>query len=222
MNAGRALPISLLLSSWLALGCALTSKSEPISPRYFSPERPIGDTRSAPRAVALTTSLRLGHVSGASYLDQRIVYRDSDYEVGYYQERRWTESPEKYLGRRLARALFEERGIHRVVGGAAPTLEAELVAFEEIRVPARIARVRVIVRLQDQRAVRWEETLTVDQPVIAARMGGGAEQVAEALGLALGGVVDRIAERVASELAALAQTPSATGNGLTHTPAPRR
>ncbi|MEO7328863.1 MAG: hypothetical protein ABI193_09815, partial [Minicystis sp.] len=86
-------------------------------------------------------------MSGAAYLDERLVYRDSVYELGYYQERRWTEEPSHYLARRLGRVLFEERGIRQVVGGSAPTLEVELTSFEEIRAPKRVARVRVVARL---------------------------------------------------------------------------
>jgi cholesterol transport system auxiliary component len=185
-----------------ALGCALMSKSEPIVPRYFSPERPGDVVGPGQRAPGLPAELRLGRVTSASHLDERLVYRASDYELGYYQERRWTEAPEEYLERRLSRALFEERGLRRVVGGAAATLEVELVAFEEIRAPKRLARVQVIVRLSDQRLVRWEETLTVDRPLAAASTGDGADAAVEGLGSALREIVERIADRVVSELAA--------------------
>jgi cholesterol transport system auxiliary component len=140
-------------------------------------------------------------VNSASHLEERLLYRESQYELGYYQERRWTEAPEQYLKRRLARVLFEERGLQQVVGGPAATLEMDLVAFEEIRAPKRLARVQVIVRLQDQRTVRWEETLTVDQPMAAGPAGDDAGAMVEALGTALRTVVDRIADRVVSELA---------------------
>jgi cholesterol transport system auxiliary component len=199
------------IAALLAAGCALTSKSEPMVPRYFSPERPADVDRPSvkPTASPPVAELRLGHVSSASHLEERLVYRDSDYELGYYQERRWTEAPEQYLKRRIARVLFEERGIHQVVGGAAATLELELVAFEEIRAPKHLARVQVIIRLHDQRAVRWEETLTVDQPVPESRAGDAAGAAVEALGVALHAVVDRIADRVVTELAAVAAAAAA-------------
>src|SRR4029077_4048150 len=117
-------------------GCALLSKAAPLQPRYFSLEDgPLASNRGA--ALRSPTSgamqLRLGRVSAGPHLRERIVYRDSDHELGYYEDRRWTERPETYLRRALARALFEERGLLRVVSGGAPTLEVELVAFEEIR-----------------------------------------------------------------------------------------
>lgn len=197
-----------LLAALLAAGCALTSKSEPVTSRYFTPERPGETARPAARPAGAAGELRLGRISDAAYLDDRLVYRDSDHEVGYYQERRWTEAPEQYLRRRLSRVLFEERGIVQVVGGGAVTLEVDLVAFEEIRAPRRIARVQVTARVHDQRSVRWAETLTVDQPVAAAP-GDGADAAVDALGVALRAVVDKIAERVVKELAAPSASPPA-------------
>lgn len=203
-NVLRSGPLSAWLPAALAallmVGCALTSKSTPIAPRYFSPELADGSARTGTRANAAPLELRLGRVNGASYLDERIVYRDSAFELGYYQERRWTETPAEYLKRRLARVLFEWRMIHRVVGGAAPTLEVDLVAFEEIRAPKRLARIQAVVRLQDQHAVRWEEMLTVEQPFVVTPAGDPASPMVEALGLALGKLVDRIADRVVNEL----------------------
>jgi cholesterol transport system auxiliary component len=191
------------MAATLVLGCALTDKNSPIVPRYFSPERPVDGARSTPRAAGAVGELRMGHIGSAANLDERLVYRDSAYEVGYYSERRWTEAPEEYLKRQLAGALFEERSLRRVVGGPAPTLEVDLVAFEEVRVPTRLARVQVNVRLHDQHLVRWEQTLTVEQPEIVARGGDHADEMVQALGVALRAVVERIADRVVTELAAV-------------------
>lgn len=202
-ECGRAPALLLFaVSALLGAGCALTSKSDPLSPRYFSPELPGEVSRSRPRPAGPPLELRLGRVDGAAHLEERLVFRDSDHEFGYYVERRWTEAPEEYLKRRLARVLFEERGLVHVVGGAAATLEVRLTAFEELRAPKRIARVQVTARLQDQRVVHWEETLTVDQPVVATGKGDDAGEMVAALGQALRAVVDRIADRVVEDLAA--------------------
>ena len=182
-----------------ASGCALLSKSAPIKPRYFSPERPADVPRPLSRRPDPPQELRLGRVACVANLDEMLVFRDSAREVGYYRLRRWTEAPEQYLRRRLARVLFEERGLGEVVGGGGPTLDVQLTAFEEIRVPRRMARVQVIVRLHDARLVRWEETLTVEQPVAAG--GDQADAAVAAIGRALRAVVDRIADRVVFELA---------------------
>jgi cholesterol transport system auxiliary component len=208
------------LAALAVAGCALTSKSEPIAPRYFSPERPADSARVSAKPAGVPLELRLGRVNGASHLDERLVFRDSDYELGYYEERRWTEEPADYLRRRLARVLFEERGLRHVVGGFGPTLEVELTAFEEIRAPRRIARVQMTARLQDGRLVRWEETLTIDQPIPENSKGDAADAMVAALGAALGAAVDRIADRVVSELSA-PPAPAMTATTMTP-PAPRQ
>src|SRR4051812_29381315 len=124
MSAPR-LPALLLcaIAALSASACALTSKSDPIVPRYFSPERPGEALRAGAKPEKPLAELRLGRINSAPYLDERLVFRDSDHEFGYYEERRWTETPDEYLKRRLARVLFEERGLRHVVGGFAPTLE---------------------------------------------------------------------------------------------------
>jgi cholesterol transport system auxiliary component len=202
-NAGAGRCAWLLCAAAAALftaGCALTSKSEPIAPRYFSPERPAAAAppSAPPREVPL--ELRLGRVYGSSHLDERLVYRDSDYQLGYYEERRWTEEPAEYLRRRLARVLFEERGLKHVVGGIGPSLEVELTGFEEIRAPRRVARVQLTARLQDARVVRWEQTLTIDQPISENAAGDVADSMVAAIGVALSTAVDQIADRVVADL----------------------
>jgi len=190
-------------------GCALTSKNPPLTPRYFSPERQAEAARPELRLAGRPLELRLGHIDAASYLEERLVFRSSDNEISYYPERRWTESPERYLRRRLARVLFEEYGLRQVIGGSGMTLDVQLTAFEEIREPQRIARIQAIVRLHDQRLVRWAETLTLDQPVAPASREKSADPIVEALGQALRTVVDRISMRVVAELTAQAPYPTA-------------
>lgn len=183
-----------------AASCALLSKSRPIAPRYFSPERPADLPGRTLRPPGPRAELRLGRVGGAAHLEEMLVHRDTTNEIGYYRLRRWTEAPEQYLRRRLARVLFEERGLRQVVGGGGPTLEVELTAFEEIRSPRRMARVQAIARLHDERVVRWEATVTVDVPV-PAQNGDTADAAVAAIGRALRGTVERIADRVERELA---------------------
>ena len=114
---------------------------------------------------------------------------------------------------RAERVLFEQRGIRQVVGGAAPTLEVELTAFEEIRAPSPIVRVGVVVKLHDQRVVRWAETLTVEQPIVVKAGGDLPDATVEALAAALRGAVDRIADRVLLELAASPPAEPGAGPG---------
>lgn len=201
----RLAALTLLLGT--ALGCALTSKSDPMMPRYFSPDESRGRGRVAaasavgerePETQAI--ELRLGRVTAASYLGERIVFRDSNYELGYYEERRWTERPEAYLRRAVARALFEDRSLRRLVSGAGPTLDIELSELAELRSPP-VVRVRATYVLYDERVVRQQATLTIERAIpTAATASQSAEIGARAMADALGDTVTQIADRVAADL----------------------
>lgn len=158
----------LLLAVFLS-GCALTSKSEPLDVRYFTPEK------VKPQLTAATSNpnqgdapvLELGRISSGSNVREKMAFRDASWEVGYYEDRRWTERPEAFVRRELGRTLFEGRGFRRSISdGTAPTLEIELIAFEEIRAkPLHVARVQLRMILHDGREVLHEETITVDKPL---------------------------------------------------------
>jgi cholesterol transport system auxiliary component len=203
-----------LLVGLLASGCALLTKAEPLTPRYFSAEpsgtgSASGDSVAAPRASsAPDRELKLGRVTSASYLGERLVFRDSPYELGFYEDRRWTEKPEAYFRRALSRALYEQGGFRRVVSGAGPTLDCELVEFAELRAPAHVARARVNFVLYDSRSVRTEATVTVELPIAEDKEkadGADKEQASAAasvaaLALALTNAVDEIVRRLSANL----------------------
>jgi cholesterol transport system auxiliary component len=187
-------------------GCALLSKSEPMVPRYFSPEPSVAEAAPAQGGAAASTAdgdrrpLRIGRVGSTSQLRERIVYRTSAEESGFYQDARWTERPENYLRRALSAALFEERGFSRVVSGSAPMLEAELLAFEEVRGPPRRVRLQIVVTLDDDRVTRLEQTITIERPVATVAGDAQTAAVVRALGAALQEAVERIAEHVMAAL----------------------
>lgn len=178
-------------------GCALLGKSEPLVPRYFTPEYD-GDAALAPARSEL--QLRLGRVEGWSHLRERMAARNSAREFFYYEDRRWTERPEIYLRRALARTIFEERGVIEVLSGRAVTLEVELIAFEEIEQPHK-ARMQARLVLRDDRIGLLEETITVEQPVAKGETPDQAPAVVDALSQALNAGVTRIADRVVAKLA---------------------
>jgi cholesterol transport system auxiliary component len=196
--------LTLLLGT--AAGCALTSKSDPMVPRYFSPDESRGhgqiaaSTTSGHEGEARVNELRLGRITAASHLGERIVFRDSNYELGFYEERRWTERPEAYLRRAVARALFEDRGVRRVVSGVGPALDVELSELAELKSPP-LVRVRATYILYDERLVRRQATLTVERPIpSAATAKESAETAARAMADAFGDAVNQIADRVVADL----------------------
>src|SRR6187399_813863 len=111
----RLVACSLVLSC--VSGCALTGKAEPMAPRYFSPVSE--HSQPAPETRGVRLELRPGQFESAAYLEERIAYRLSETELGYYDERRWTELPEQFMRRELLFELFERRGLRHIVTGRA-------------------------------------------------------------------------------------------------------
>jgi ABC-type uncharacterized transport system auxiliary subunit len=199
--------IALLVSFAAAVAtsaCALLSKQDPMVPRYFSPESASGTVGDAPPPAKAPagTLLRLGRVGGGSYLKERIVFRSSNEELGFYEDRRWTERPEIFLQRALERALYEQRGLRRALTGASPTLSADLIEFEEVRGARPVGRLRIAFALHDERSVLLERTLTVERPIPDGGLGEGG--MVAALGEALRAAVEQIADEVVGQLAHVA------------------
>lgn len=187
-------------------GCALLTKAEPLEPRFFTPEttaRP-GGGAGAPGGASATRGLelRLARVNAGSSIRDRLVYRDSGHEVGYYEERRWTEKPEAYVRRALARALFERRGVAQVIAGAAPTLDVDVIAFEEVRAPAHLARVELAFTLHDERTVSLADAVVIEKAVPVTKDEASAEAVVQGLGEAMEAAVESVAARVTERLVA--------------------
>ena len=185
----------------LAGGCALTSKSDPVLFRYFTPE---GLDRAEPTATATADTakdlqIRFGRVTSAAYLKDRIAFRDSSFEIGYLDDARWTEKPETYLRRALSRALFEKHGIQQIISGPGPMLEVELEAFEEMRAPRHAARVELTWSVSDDQVVRAQERFTVERE-LSAKGSSSPSEIAKALSVALDEAVSRVVARVTSLL----------------------
>lgn len=184
---------------WLLSGCALFGKSEPLEPLYYTPEVAVAaELARRPRDPA--QRLRLGRVAGGSHLRDRISYRNGSRELGYYEERRWTERPEVYVERALSRVLFEQRGVTRVVSGSSPTLDVELLEFDELVAPKHAVRVSLRILLSAQREATLERSFSVELPVPS---GERYEVVAEAMAGALSRCIAEVADAVVSELAAI-------------------
>lgn len=193
------------VAAWAALAaltpaCALLSKSEPMTPRFFSPEAV--ESKTADPAPPSGLEVRLGRVTADAYLKNRIMRRDSAYEVTYYDERMWTEKPETYVRRALSRALFDERGARQVLSGMATTLDVDVVAFEEIMKPAHVGRVELNYVLYDDRVVLLSRTVEIERPIAEARGEGAADALVAALAGAMSQAVDAVATAATAELRA--------------------
>jgi len=201
MRTNRWSLAALLLALATLSACALLGKSPPLAPRYFTPE--IASFAARPTAEGLSEHrLRLGRIQAGAHLRQRLAYRTSGEELGYYDECRWTERPEAYLRRALSRYLFEVRGITRATSGAAPTLDAELTSFEEVKNGEHRVRVQIVMSVDDAGQTSIERTITVERNV----RGDDAQDpapVVQALALALSGAVEQIGDVVVERLTQL-------------------
>lgn len=191
-------PLSLCSALLFALaGCgALLGKAEPMNVRYFAPslEPSTGDASGgAPLA------LRLGRIEASDHLRERMAFRMSEHEIGYHEGLRWTEQPETYFRRALGRQLFENGRFEHVVAGIAPTLEAELVAFEDLR-ERKAVRVEVRLLVHDGRRVFLERSLRVEEPRPES---DDPAVITAALSRALQKCVAQISSDLAQALAAL-------------------
>jgi cholesterol transport system auxiliary component len=167
--------------------------------RYYTPESGAATSGGATTAPAMQPlSLVLGRVRASAYLKERIAYRASAHELGFYEARRWTERPESYLRRALSASLFEQRGLAPAVAGPGPTLDVELTAFEETRAPARVARLRAVYMLYGGGMPAVERTVTVERPI--AHTPDPTDGVVRALSAALDEGVARISDDVVGQL----------------------
>jgi len=198
MITGRVPTVASLAFLAVLPACALLTKSAPMEPRYFSPE--MGATNRVGSSPPSALELRLGHVNAGADLKDRMVRRDSTYEVVYYDERLWTEKPETYVRRALAQAIFDDRGVRQVLSGVATTLDVDVLAFEEVTKPVHVARVQLSYVLYDERLVRLSRSVAVERPVGDAKGDAAADAVVEALASAMSAAVDAVAIATTTEL----------------------
>jgi hypothetical protein len=216
-----ALPLAF---ASITSGCAALSKGESLEVRYFTlPTRPVvatpGELRVTPRAgpekgSRPTHGLRIGAIVGSVHLEERLVYRPSASELGFYASLRWTEPPERWLAREFGRQLFQDQGVPQLVGVLGPILEVELTVFEEVVGPPHVARVQLLARLQDGKAIFWQETLSVEVPIAApgpaapgtegddeeAQLERATLATVDAMGLAMMTVTRQLVQQIETEL----------------------
>ena len=209
----KALWLACVAALLPEFGCALLSKSDAFVARYFTPES------AAPSGVPTASSgleLRLGRVNSAAYIKDKIVFRDSAYEIGYYEERRWTENPEVYVRRAVERALFDRRGVRQVVYGSGTTLDVDIVAFEEVLAPEHVGRVQLSYSMIDDRVVRFARSVTIERPIAKVAGEANADATVQALSASLVDAVDALADQAVAELRA--EVPAPAVNGAAATP----
>jgi cholesterol transport system auxiliary component len=170
-------------------GCALLSRGKALPASYYEPEFPAVHPVAVPSPGC---ALDLGHVDAADQLREEIQFRTPPFQAGYYEERRWTETPDRYLRRALERRLFEGNRCVRTLSYGGATLDATLLSFAEVRSP-EAARISVHILLHDGPRVLLDATVEADR---AAGQAGDFDAVVRALSEALVDVVARISDQV--------------------------
>jgi hypothetical protein len=182
-------------------GCALMSKAETLDVRYFAPEVPQAPREGHAKPAASTASglsVRMGRISASAHLRKYLVSRPTAVELKMDSALWWAEAPEDYLQRAVIDALFVENPVEQSLSGDSPTLDSELLAFEEVTENKKPkARVSIRFALHDQIRVLLAGTVTVDR---ALREEDDPEELAKALGDALEEATDQLAGRVVARL----------------------
>jgi len=181
-----------------ALGCSLLSSSPPVNVRWFSPESFDG-AAVRPAANPGAARLALGHVTSSALLRNHIVYRRSNVELGTYDDLEWSDYPEEYVRRALIHALFETNRFAEASGPGVPTLDVDLIGFEEVRRGAsRSGRVQMGYELRDGDTLLSSGMVTTERPAAA---GTDIGHVVRAIASALDEATTQLAETAHVSLA---------------------
>jgi cholesterol transport system auxiliary component len=197
----RCLPLLALLA-----GCSLMAKGTPVDIRYFSPESAAATAPRSPSTPAghAAATLEIGRITSSASLRSRIAHRESAYEVGLYETRRWTDDPEVYVRRALTHELFDHGAFVHAVDGRHPILDVEVVAFEELRNgPAAAGRVALRYELHDEHAVLADGVVTATRPAA----GSDFDAVVAAISAALAEATTELATVVGHAAPSRASTP---------------
>jgi ABC-type uncharacterized transport system auxiliary subunit len=179
----------------LASGCLFRNAP---GPRFFRPESAaLAAAIEAPSAAADGVPLRLRPVLGTPLLRERIVWRASSVEYGLYEQRRWSDLPASYVKRALENALRATPGIRLTDAPGAATLRVEVIAFDEVLAPARVATVSLAVKLIDTGQFRIiDRTFNAEAPIANQTPAATATAMGRALDDAVAAVAAAVREKL--------------------------
>jgi len=180
--------------AFLASGCLFRDAP---APRFFRPESAALDAPSVAPSVVTGVPLRLRPVQGTPLLRERIVWRTSAVEYGLYEQRRWSDLPASYVERALESALRATPGVRLADRPGAAVLRVEVVAFDEVLAPARVAAVSLAVKLIDIERFRLiDRTFSAEEPIANETPAATATAMGKALDDAVTAVAVAVGERL--------------------------
>src|SRR6266446_3334192 len=177
-------PVVILVLA-LAAGCLARNAAEP---RFFRPDSALLSDAHAgdppPASSGPIPVVRLRAVDGEPGLRERVVWRASPLEYGFYEQRRWHELPASYVERALRAAFRKSARVRLSDDLRAPSLRITVTAFDDVLAPTHVALVEATASLRDphgqlllERPFSAEVPIADDNPATMARAMGGALDV---------------------------------------------
>ena len=214
-RAPVALLAALLLGLSPLLGGCLSLGSDPIEIQHYrlgplpgessaEPGAPPAAAAPSDRSLAASSDARTGElpplrlppVRGPAYVSDRIVWRRSSHEAGYYEDRRWLERPESVVERAVSHELYEVHEVPLSTLGRAHRLELTLTAFEEVLQPHETWISAQVVLTDATGAALLVRTVEAHHPV----QGESGEAIAAAMNATVHELAARIGALVADAL----------------------
>lgn len=185
MSSKTQSSILLLLAGILLLGAAGCLGSRPaLEPRFYLLPAP---ATLAPKVAEGAPKLRLGRVSAAPHLRERIAWRLSDVELAFDEEHRWAVPPEEMTRDAIERACFAS-GRYRSTGDrGAGQLEVHLEEFEG-NVREEVGTVVLRLALNSGEGVIYSQRIRQQVPLQATT----ADELARTLGAALDAAAEQV------------------------------
>jgi len=119
--------------AWMLLsGLAVTPFSGCLSspaeiPRYFQPRLA---EPAKPEPGAVPPALRLGYMTAAAHLSDRMAWRTSEVEIAFDDIAHWTATPDELVADAMQRALFVSGAFRPDAAASTPELNVHVTAFE--------------------------------------------------------------------------------------------
>jgi ABC-type uncharacterized transport system auxiliary subunit len=167
---------------------------------YYSIDPPPLQGYEATRTWPITLGVQ--PFTAATRYKDRILYRVSEVEVGFYEYDRWVEPPEEMVTRAVT-AVLRTSGLFQLVTSIdnvrppAWILSGEITRFDEVRTPIggqAECWLRVELRHARDAQLLWSEVLMATTPLSA--------ETPEALAQAMSQAVQEVALQLVEELAA--------------------
>jgi ABC-type uncharacterized transport system auxiliary subunit len=192
-----------LLAVLMVLGGCLFRNAQP--PLFFKPgsamlDAVVPDESDPPARGGF--AIRLRRVQSESFLRERVVWRVSAVEYGFYEQRRWIDLPAHYVERALKTRLRETPGLRLTDDPRAAGLHVDVLAFDEVLKPAHEANVALAVELDDAAHGRLlTRTFNVRIGIENDEPASMAKAMGQALDDAVAQVADAVKLRVAEHRA---------------------